>query len=436
MNLTEPKVTDPAGDPSDPSGRSFYDIYLPWIESEASSYGTIAGTVVCRVTNTLSQALTQYRQELGFTGDVYLVAAKTRLLLTEPRSSPGSVGRRAVDTQGVRQALAEGEGHAFYADYRGVPVMGAFWVLPEYDWILLAEMAKDEALATMYRLRLIMGLSLGFVSVVATLLGWRYGRQLEEKERIARELQVASEIQCSILPHRFPPFPERKEFELYATTVPAREMGGDFFDFFFIDHDRLALLIADVSGKGMPAALFMAVSRTMLRGTAMQVFSPAECLAQVNNLLCPDNEAAMFVTVFQAVLHTKTGELTYCNAGHNVPYRLSARGEASRLGEPGGMALGVLPDNAYKEARIALQPRETLFLYTDGVTEAMDPYGNLYSDDRLEVLLHGSRAGPVELVQRTVGEVRAYAAGEPQSDDITVLALRYLGDGKGDILLF
>jgi serine phosphatase RsbU (regulator of sigma subunit) len=252
-------------------------------------------------------------------------------------------------------------------------------------------------------------------------------RTMEEKERIGSELRIASDIQKSILPRTFPAFPERDDFELYAETIPAREMGGDFYDFFLIDQKRLGLVIADVSGKGVPAAIFMAVSRTMLKATAMQTPSPGECLHQVNNLLCPDNDSAMFVTVFYAILNTRTGELEYSNAGHNLPYVLSGQCSVAMLDNPGGMALGVIQDSPYTVRRIRLRPGEGLFLYTDGVTEAMDPQGNLFSDARLKPLLLRIQGGtPAEIVHETVAEVRSYAAGEPQADDITMLALRYL----------
>jgi len=250
---------------------------------------------------------------------------------------------------------------------------------------------------------------------------------MEEKERIGSELRIASEIQRSILPRTFPAFPERDDFELFAETIPAREMGGDFYDFFLLDPDRLGLVIADVSGKGVPAAIFMAVSRTMLKATAMQGVDPGECLRRVNNLLCPDNDSAMFVTVFYGILHTRTGDLEYANAGHNVPYILSSQGSVALLDNPGGMALGVFQDNPYAVRRLRMRTGEGLFLYTDGVTEAMDRQGNLFGDPRLRQLLLGVRGGtPREIVRDVVAEVRSYAAGEPQADDITLLAMRYL----------
>lgn len=257
-------------------------------------------------------------------------------------------------------------------------------------------------------------------------------RTMEEKERIGSELRIASDIQKSILPRTFPAFPHRDDFDLYAESIPAREMGGDFYDFFLLDQGRVGLVIADVSGKGVPAAIFMAVSRTMLKATAMQGGSPGECLRDVNNLLCPDNDAAMFVTVVYAILDTKTGDLEYGNAGHNLPYLLSSRVGITALENPGGMALGVLEDRVYPVKRVRLQPGDGLLLYTDGVTEAMDAAGHLFSAERLERLLRRIRDGsPAEIVRETVAEVRSYAAGEPQADDITLLALRYLQPPRG-----
>ncbi|MDE3226017.1 MAG: SpoIIE family protein phosphatase [Nitrospirota bacterium] len=257
-------------------------------------------------------------------------------------------------------------------------------------------------------------------------------RTMEEKERIGSELRIASDIQKSILPRTFPAFPHRDDFDLYAESIPAREMGGDFYDFFLLDQHRVGLVIADVSGKGVPAAIFMAVTRTMLKATAMQGGAPGECLRHVNNLLCPDNDAAMFVTVLYAILDTRTGALDYGNAGHNLPYRLSGRGGFTVLENPGGMALGVVEDSVYPVKRVQLQAGDGLFFYTDGVTEAMDAAGNLFSTERLERLLRRIQNGsPTEIVHDTVAEVRNYAAGEPQTDDITLLALRYLQPPRG-----
>jgi len=251
-------------------------------------------------------------------------------------------------------------------------------------------------------------------------------RTMAEKERISSELRIASEIQKSILPRTFPPFPDREDFEIYAETIPAREMGGDFYDFFLIDPDRLGFVIADVSDKGMPAAIFMAVSRTLIKATALTGVAPGECLRHVNSLLCPDNDSAMFVTVFYGILDTKTGEVEYSNAGHNLPYLLRSDGEIQVVRGTGSMALGVMEGITFETKRVTLRSSDALFLYTDGITEALDPDGHLYSDDRLRTFLREvTGLPPTDVLGRAVAEVRAFSAGAPQSDDITALALHY-----------
>lgn len=251
-------------------------------------------------------------------------------------------------------------------------------------------------------------------------------RTTEEKERISSELRIASDIQRSILPRIFPPFPEREEFDIYAETIPAREMGGDFYDFFLIDADRLGFVIADVSGKGVPAAIFMAVCRTLVKATALTGCGPDECLRHVNRLLCPDNDAAMFVTVFYGILNTRTGEIAYSNGGHNIPFQLAHDGRVAMLEKSVGMALGVMDEATFETKRLVLQHGDGLFLYTDGVTEAMDKADNLFTEQRLlGVLQRTNSAAPTELIRGVVTEARSFSSGVAQSDDITILALRY-----------
>jgi sigma-B regulation protein RsbU (phosphoserine phosphatase) len=247
------------------------------------------------------------------------------------------------------------------------------------------------------------------------------------KERIESELKIAHEIQMSMVPKTFPPFPDRREFDIFATLVPAREVGGDFYDFFFIDDDRLLFAIGDVSGKGVPAALFMAVVRTLLRATAGTAPGPGDVLRRLNDELSRDNEACMFVTLFCGILHVRTGEIDYSNGGHNPPFHLHGGG-LTPIENPGGGALGVAENGAYPSARLRLGPEESLFLYTDGLTEALDPAGQLFSDERLEELLRRTRVtGPRQLLGLVVDEVSRFAAGAPQADDITGLVLRYEG---------
>src|SRR5262245_8382858 len=248
-----------------------------------------------------------------------------------------------------------------------------------------------------------------------------------EKQRMEEALKLAHEIQMSILPKIFPPFPQRSEFDLYATVEPAREVGGDFYDFFLTEDDHLCFAIGDVSGKGVPASLFMAVTITLLKVIATRVRRPAAVLAELNDELYRDNETGMFVTIFYGVLNIRTGVVEYSNGGHNPPYLLSSQGTVVLLDNPGGMALGVRANALYRAQQIQLRPDESLFLYTDGLTEAMDRAANLFSESRLQACLQTlTSATPPELVRGAVAAVKHFATGAEQSDDITALAIQYL----------
>ncbi|MEW6669159.1 MAG: SpoIIE family protein phosphatase [Thermodesulfobacteriota bacterium] len=261
----------------------------------------------------------------------------------------------------------------------------------------------------------------------------RYIEELKEttaaKERIESELKIAHEIQMNILHKTFPPFPDRHEFDLYATLMPAKEVGGDLYDFFFLDEDHLCIAIGDVSGKGVPAALFMAVTRTLIKTKATQGLTPDKVLSRVNQDLSLDNESMMFVTLFLAILDTRTGEMEYSNAGHNPPYVLRQGGAVEPVEATGGTALGVLEDCEYRSKKLLLRKGETVFMYTDGVTEAMDRNEALFSDERLVHdlgPLHGK--SPVAVLSGIMDKVRVFSEGAPQADDITILVLRYNGE--------
>ena len=260
----------------------------------------------------------------------------------------------------------------------------------------------------------------------------RYLKDLEEttatKERIESELKIAHEIQMSMVPKTFPPFPDRREFDIYATLVPAREVGGDFYDFFFIDDQRLCFAIGDVSGKGVPASLFMALTKTMFRATGgRQNATPEIILSRLNGEICRDNESCMFVTVFCCVLDAGTGQVEYSNGGHNLPYVLS-NGAVMALPKTGGMALGVTEAADFHAGRLLLKPGDQLILYTDGVTEAMDKNDKLFSESRLETTLQGVNGlSSKDVTERVVKEVQRFSTGAPQSDDITLLVLGYVG---------
>jgi len=256
-------------------------------------------------------------------------------------------------------------------------------------------------------------------------------RALEEHDQLVsvhRDLSIATRIQQSIIPHTFPPFPERHEVDIYAEMMTAKEVGGDFYDFFFIDNNRLAFVIGDVSGKGVPAAIFMAMSRTLLKAVAFHIPDPARCLAKVNNLLFAENDTSMFVTVFFAILNTSTGELEYSNGGHNSPYVLRTDGTMEQLEAVGGLFLGAMGELTYESKKIALTPGDILFLYTDGVTEAMDGQQMLFGEQRLQdFLLRFKTSSISDLIRSSFAELQGFSEGSPQADDITILALRYRG---------
>jgi sigma-B regulation protein RsbU (phosphoserine phosphatase) len=255
----------------------------------------------------------------------------------------------------------------------------------------------------------------------------------EELTAIQRELGIAAQIQQSMLPKNFPPYPDRQEFSLYASMFAAKEVGGDFYDFFLIDHNRLGFVIGDVSGKGVPAAIFMAVSRTLLRATALEGLTPGECLNYVNTALSSESDTTMFVSTFYGVLHTGTGRVEYSVGGHNPPFILKPGGVQVMEVEP-GIVVGALAESRYQNSSLQLEPGDGMVLYTDGVTEALDAADVLYSEERLEHLLGEVKDQPPEdIVRRVVGDVRRHAGGVAQSDDVTVMAIRYHGQRQGKI---
>jgi serine phosphatase RsbU (regulator of sigma subunit) len=250
--------------------------------------------------------------------------------------------------------------------------------------------------------------------------------EVEQTERLrASELEHAAMIQRSMLPSQFPPFPERTDFDLHAAMIPAKEVGGDLFDFFLLDRERLGFVVGDVSGKGVPAALFMAIARTLLRAAAHHETSPGACLTYVNQCLVEQQSSGMFVTLFYGILHTRTGVLEYSSAGHNPPYAFSPEGQVRELSGRGGPMLGVFGGFKYSSSRTEVGCGEGVLVFTDGVTEACNKRGDFFGESRLEAYLaaHGSR--PIgELVRGLQAEVEGFEAGAPRTDDITLLAIR------------
>ena len=253
-----------------------------------------------------------------------------------------------------------------------------------------------------------------------------------ERERIASELRIAHDIQMNILPKSFPPFPDRQELDLHALLRPAREVGGDFFDFFLADSDRLFIAIGDVSGKGVPASIFMAVTTTLVRSAAWRVARPAQVLAMVNDELARDNPAAMFVTLFLGLLDLRTGRLEYANGGHNPPLLRRGDGTVIALDSHSGPLLGYEQRIDYRPFSVDLAPGELVVLYTDGITEALDSRNALFGEQRLlEAVIRRGEDTAEAIVSGVAAEVDAFAVGEPQADDLTLLALRYRGTAAG-----
>mgnify|MGYP006065083345 FL=1 len=252
-----------------------------------------------------------------------------------------------------------------------------------------------------------------------------------EKERIGAELNVATQIQADMLPRIFPAFPEREEFDVYATMNPAKEVGGDFYDFFLVDDDHLAVVIADVSGKGVPAALFMVIAKTLIKNHAQNQEAPGTVFTQTNEQLCEGNDAGLFVTGWMGVLEISTGKFVYVNAGHNPPLLKRAGGTFERLKSRPGFVLAGMEGVRYRENTLQLEPGDRLYLYTDGVTEATNSHEELFGDERLQNALNEYMDLPVEQFLPKIKEcIDAFVGDADQFDDITMLALDYQSKGE------
>ncbi len=251
------------------------------------------------------------------------------------------------------------------------------------------------------------------------------------KERMEGELNIARNIQKSMLPMVFPAFPDRHEFSIFASMQAAREVGGDFYDYFFISPDEFCVCIGDVSDKGVAAALFMAVTKTLIKSRASDDNSTASIITWVNNSLSVDNDSCMFVTLFFGICNIRTGEFNYTNAGHNPPYIKRVSGNVECIDDLHGPVGGAIDGIAYKQDRLWLQTGDLLFLFTDGVSEAMDVDSNLFEEKRIVAQLSALETNdPEDAVNQMTAAVTAFAGEAPQSDDITVLAMRYDHESK------
>lgn len=247
-----------------------------------------------------------------------------------------------------------------------------------------------------------------------------------EKERIGAELDIARNIQASMLPCIFPAFPEHREFDIYATMDPAKEVGGDFYDFFMVDKSHLAIVVADVSGKGVPAALFMVIGKTLIKDHTAPDEDLGEVFSSVNELLCETNSEGLFITAFEGVLDLQTGEFRFVNAGHEPPYICKANGNFEPYKIRPGFVLAGMEGMNYRAGSTTLDVGDKIFLYTDGVTEATDTQNRLYGMERLGVALNNCKDGsPTEILHHVKSSIDEFVGSAEQFDDITMLCLEY-----------
>lgn len=268
------------------------------------------------------------------------------------------------------------------------------------------------------------------------------GKQMADEEyakiintsRISSELNLATDIQGNMLPRIFPAFPEHDEFDIFASMEPAKEVGGDFYDFFMIDDTHVAIVIGDVSGKGVPAALFMVIAKTLIKDHAQLGLPPAEVFTRVNKILCESNEVGLFVTGWMGVLDISTGQFQYVNAGHNPPLLKRGNGEYEFLKSKPGFVLAGLDSLKYKQAETEMSVGDVIYLYTDGVTEATDIHNNMYGEERLQNLINANKEKPIREIVGTIRkDLKDFAGEAEQFDDITMLMLEYNQETDKDI---
>jgi sigma-B regulation protein RsbU (phosphoserine phosphatase) len=276
------------------------------------------------------------------------------------------------------------------------------------------------------------GAAVYMFAVITRDLTVKYAKQQIDASRIDAELSMATRIQSDMLPSIFPAFPDRNEFDIYASMSPAKEVGGDFYDFFLIDDDHIGLVMADVSGKGVPAALFMVIAKTLIKNRAQMGGTPAEILRDVNEQLCEGNNAELFVTVWLAIVSLSTGQGMAANAGHEHPTLRRANGKYELVEYRHSPAVATMEGMRFREHEFELHPGDSLFVYTDGVAEATDAQNELYGSQRLlDALNAAPDAAPEEIVAAVKRSVDAFVGDAPQFDDITMLCLKYNGpDGQ------
>ena len=273
------------------------------------------------------------------------------------------------------------------------------------------------------------GSAVNMFAVITRNMTEEYQKQKLDASRIDTELSMATRIQADMIPNIFPAFPERGEFDIYASMKPAKEVGGDFYDFFFVDEDHLGIVMADVSGKGVPAALFMMASKILVQNYALMKKNPKEALEATNNQICQSNREQMFVTVWLGILDLKTGILTASNAGHEFPIIKSPGGKFEMFKDKHGFVIGGMEDTLYKQYEVKLEKGSMLFIYTDGVAEATNSNQELFGTDRLIEVLNGSDSEtPEHVINAVTDGLNDFVKDAPQFDDITMLCLKYNGE--------
>ncbi|MGM0369292.1 MAG: PP2C family protein-serine/threonine phosphatase [Bacillota bacterium] len=273
-----------------------------------------------------------------------------------------------------------------------------------------------------------------YTTVITALRSYQGLKKLKEttaaKNRIESELDIATKIQSDMLPKTFPPFPSREEIDIFASMTPARQVGGDLYDFFFITEDKLCIVIGDASGKGVPAALFMAIAKKLIKTEALKDISLEEIIYYVNNALCRENEELLFVTAFIGILDVKTGKLDFINAGHNAPL-ICGDNECNYLDVKSNFILGITENYKYQKQSMFLDRDDILFLYTDGVTEAMNGEQEQYSSNRLQTILTKIKNKQVAEIENNIKEdISKFITENPQSDDLTMLILKFNGSSS------
>ena len=374
-----------------------------------------------------------FNMVLSREGKIMVCPVET-LVMTKTVNEMASQMDDSVSTKKLNSAMLSGESGRAHIKYKGANNYVYFAPVKRTGWSMSIVIPEDEIFSNLKRVGLmvtifqVLGILMLILMFRSMFRHYEQNKKLNEKrERMEGDLQIASGIQMSMVPKVFPPFPERHDLDMAADIVPAREVGGDLYDYFIRD-EKLFFCIGDVSGKGVPASLVMAVTRTTFRNLSASEDSPGKIVRGMNESLCAMNESSMFVTFFCGVLDLASGTLRYCNAGHNPPLILTR--SMQFLPVEANLPLGIMSGMEFKEQGISFRYDDALFLYTDGLTEAENAGHMQFGEERMKKVLHG-RKGAYEHLKNMEKEVASFVGGAPQSDDLTMLFIHYLG-GQAD----